>query len=86
MKNLTTEIDRCASTDAGVLINGASGTGKELVATHIHYHSKRKLEKFVPINCGSLPQDLIESELFGYEKGSFTGATGDKQGLFEICP
>jgi DNA-binding NtrC family response regulator len=85
MKNLTSEIQRCAATDANILINGASGTGKELVATHIHYQSKRKFEKFVPINCGSLPQDLIESELFGYEKGSFTGATMDKQGLFEIA-
>lgn len=85
MRNLSTEILKCASTDANILINGASGTGKELVATHIHYKSNRKFEKFVPINCGSLPQDLIESELFGYEKGAFTGATVEKQGLFEIA-
>jgi len=85
MENLNSEILRCAATDANILINGASGTGKELVATHIHYHSERKFEKFVPINCGSLPQELIESELFGYEKGSFTGATVDKQGLFEVA-
>jgi DNA-binding NtrC family response regulator len=85
MENLSKEIHRCATTDANVLINGASGTGKELVATHIHYQSTRRFEKFVPINCGSLPQELIESELFGYEKGSFTGATTDKQGLFEVA-
>ncbi len=85
MKNLSKEILRCATTDANVLINGASGTGKELVATHIHYQSTRRFEKFVPINCGSLPQELIESELFGYERGAFTGATTDKQGLFEVA-
>lgn len=85
MKNLKDEIVRCAITYANILINGASGTGKELVAMHIHYLSERKFEKFIPINCGSLPQELIESELFGYEKGSFTGATADKQGLFEIA-
>jgi transcriptional regulator with GAF, ATPase, and Fis domain len=66
-----------------VLISGASGTGKELVAVNIHYESKRKLENFVPINCGSIPHDLLESELFGYEKGSFTGANTSKRGLFE---
>jgi DNA-binding NtrC family response regulator len=85
MNNLKDEISRCALSDANILINGASGTGKELVATHIHYLSERKFEKFVPINCGSLPQTLIESELFGYEKGAFTGAISDKPGLFEIA-
>jgi len=78
-------IFKSANTDTTVLIRGASGTGKELVATHIHYLSKRKYEKFVPINCGSLPPELIESELFGYEKGSFTGAQKRKLGLFEVA-
>jgi two-component system response regulator AtoC len=66
-----------------VLISGSSGTGKELVAQHIHLKSKRRFENFVPINCGSIPSELVESELFGYEKGSFTGANAAKMGLFE---
>jgi len=78
-------INKSANTDTTILIRGASGTGKELVAAHIHYLSKRKYEKFVPINCGSLPHELIESELFGYEKGSFTGAQNKKLGLFEVA-
>jgi two-component system, NtrC family, response regulator AtoC len=68
-----------------VLISGPSGTGKELVALNIHYLSQRRAERFVPINCGSLPQDLVESELFGYEKGAFTGAGAKKLGLFEVA-
>ncbi len=82
---LRQQIEKCADTDASVLVTGVSGTGKELVAIHIHYRSKRKLENFVPINCGSIPVDLIESELFGYEKGAFTGAHNSKRGLFEIA-
>jgi transcriptional regulator with PAS, ATPase and Fis domain len=66
-----------------VVIYGKSGTGKELVATNIHYLSSRGLENFVPINCGSIPGELIESELFGFEKGSFTGAQENHPGLFE---
>jgi two-component system, NtrC family, response regulator AtoC len=85
MRKLREEIQKAAQTDATVLIHGGSGTGKELVATHIHYHSRRKLENFIPINCGSLPQELIESELFGFEKGSFTGAQTKKPGLLEIA-
>jgi DNA-binding NtrC family response regulator len=85
MKRLTKEIERAAQQDATVLISGASGTGKELVATHIHYLSRRKYENLVTINAGSLPQDLIESELFGFEKGSFTGAVSSKKGLFEVA-
>lgn len=83
--NLQKEIDKIANQDTTVLIYGASGTGKELVAAHIHYRSKRKFEKFVTINSGSLPNELIESELFGFEKGSFTGAYASKLGLFEIA-
>ncbi|MCB1198095.1 MAG: sigma 54-interacting transcriptional regulator [Deltaproteobacteria bacterium] len=65
------------------LITGESGTGKELVARTIHQQSKRKNKNFVTINCGAIPEQLLESELFGYVKGSFTGATTDKKGLFE---
>jgi len=82
---LKEQIDRAASQDVTVLISGESGTGKELVATHIHYKSKRRFEKFVTVNSGSLPQELIESELFGFEKGSFTGAYQQKAGLFEVA-
>lgn len=85
IKSVREQIARCAETNANVLVLGASGTGKELVAANIHYSSKRKLENFVPINCASLPDHLIESELFGFEKGSFTGATANKKGLFEVA-
>ncbi len=85
MLQLIENLERYAKSDANILINGASGTGKELVAWHIHLKSKRKYENFVPINCGSIPAELIESELFGFEKGSFTGASGNKAGLFEIA-
>lgn len=85
VKRLIKQIEKAAQQDANVLISGASGTGKELVATHIHYLSKRKYENFVTINAGSIPQDLIESELFGFEKGSFTGAVSPKKGLFEVA-
>ena len=85
MDEVKQNITRLAKNDATVLITGASGTGKELVAYNIHYRSNRKYEKFIPINCGSLPSDLIESELFGYERGSFTGAGNKKEGLFELA-
>ncbi len=85
MLQLKETIEKYARTDVTVLISGASGTGKELVAWNIHLKSRRRFEKFVPINCGSIPQELIESELFGYEKGSFTGANAPKMGLFEIA-
>ena len=85
MLQLKENIEKYAKSDVNILINGASGTGKELVAWNIHLKSKRKYENFVPINCGSIPAELIESELFGYEKGSFTGANSNKQGLFEVA-
>ncbi|MDX1702222.1 MAG: sigma-54 dependent transcriptional regulator [Melioribacteraceae bacterium] len=84
-ETLKSQIQKYSATDVNILIQGDSGTGKELVANNIHYNSKRKLERFIPINCGSLPHDLIESELFGYEKGAFTGATSKKPGLFEVA-
>lgn len=85
MIHLKESIDRYAVNDVNILINGPSGTGKELVAWNIHLKSKRKYENFVPINCGSIPADLIESELFGYRKGAFTGASISKPGLFEVA-
>lgn len=85
MESLRKQIEHCAQNDSTLLITGPSGSGKELVAKHIHYLSKRKYENFVPINCGSLPDNLIESELFGFEKGAFTGATSAKPGLFEVA-
>lgn len=74
---------RIADTDASVLITGDSGTGKEVVARYIHKSGNRKNNAFVVINCASLPENLLEVELFGYEKGAFTGATSTKIGLFE---
>ncbi|MCX5832010.1 MAG: sigma-54 dependent transcriptional regulator [Deltaproteobacteria bacterium] len=78
-------IKKVANTNANVLILGESGTGKELVAEAIHENSARKSMPFVVINCGGIPENLLESELFGYMKGSFTGAYSDKPGLFEIA-
>jgi two-component system response regulator AtoC len=85
MIHLKEFIEKYAKSDVNILISGASGTGKEWVAWNIHLKSRRKFEKFVPINCGSIPHELIESELFGYEKGSFTGANATKMGLFEVA-
>ncbi len=85
VQHLKNEIIKYSQSDVNILISGSSGTGKELVAYNIHYKSDRKFENFVTINCGSVPQELIESELFGYEKGSFTGADKRKPGLFEIA-
>jgi DNA-binding NtrC family response regulator len=85
ISKIKSEIEKCAKSNVSTLIRGDSGTGKELVAYNIHYKSKRKYENFIPINCGSLPQDLVESELFGYEKGAFTGAHIKKPGLFELA-
>jgi two-component system response regulator PilR (NtrC family) len=78
-------IRKTAATKTNVLINGESGTGKELVARAIHFNSDRKEKPFVTVNCGAIPETLIESELFGHTKGSFTGAVAQKQGLFEAA-
>ncbi len=78
-------IEQVADSDATVLILGESGTGKEVVVRNIHYHSKRRGRPFVPINCGAIPPDLLESELFGHEKGAFTGAISARQGRFEMA-
>ncbi len=78
-------IEQVSSTEANVLILGESGTGKEVVARNIHYHSARRSGPFVPINCGAIPADLLESELFGHEKGAFTGAITARKGRFELA-
>ena len=78
-------IEKIAATNSTVLICGESGTGKELVARAIHYNSDRKNEPMIPVNCGAIPEDLLESELFGYEKGAFTGAVKTRVGRFELA-
>jgi two-component system NtrC family response regulator len=85
MQEIFELIERIASAEATVLIQGESGTGKELVAKAIHFNSPRKENRFVAINCSALPESLLESELFGYERGAFTGANKKKKGLFEIA-
>ncbi len=82
MQNIMNLVDRIAPTDTTVLILGESGTGKELIAREIHHRSKRLNNSFVTISCAALPETLLESELFGYKKGAFTGANTDKDGLF----
>jgi sigma-54 specific flagellar transcriptional regulator A len=78
-------IQQVANSDANVLILGESGTGKEVVARNLHYYSNRRDKAFVPVNCGAIPADLLESELFGHEKGAFTGAISSRQGRFELA-
>ena len=85
MQNLRRMIVKLARNQAPVYISGESGTGKELAARLIHQQGPRAASAFVPVNCGAIPQDLVESELFGHKKGSFTGAVSDKQGLFQAA-
>ena len=84
-KKVREMIERVAPLLSTILITGESGTGKELVARAIHRQSPRVKQKFIPINCGAIPENLIESELFGHKKGAFTGALRDKQGLFKVA-
>ncbi|MDR3568921.1 MAG: sigma-54 dependent transcriptional regulator [Syntrophobacteraceae bacterium] len=85
MQKLYGVIKRVAKTDSTILITGESGTGKELIANAIHYQSPRCDMPFVPINCGAIPEELLESELFGHEKGAFTGAFKERRGRFELA-
>jgi DNA-binding NtrC family response regulator len=83
MQEVFKMIERVANTDSTILVLGESGTGKELVARALHFNSRRQFAPFVPVNCSALPENLLESELFGHRRGSFTGAISDKKGLFE---
>src|SRR5262249_56270805 len=85
MQEVTRQVEQVAPTDATVLVLGESGTGKELVARTIHDHSPRRRAPFVAVNCAAIPDTLLESEIFGHEKGSFTGATGRRPGCFELA-
>jgi two-component system response regulator PilR (NtrC family) len=85
MKTILALVEKIADTASTVLIQGESGTGKELIARAIHFNSPRKERPFVSINCGALPDELLESELFGHTRGSFTGAVAAKKGLFEVA-
>ena len=85
MKDIFRFVERVAGSDLSVLICGESGTGKEVVANAIHRHSPRKNNPFVVVNCGAIPENLLESELFGHEKGAFTGAHAQKKGKFELA-
>jgi DNA-binding NtrC family response regulator len=85
MQNVFSAIAKAASTSATTLITGESGTGKELVARAIHYNSSRNSAPFVPVNCGAIPGELLESELFGHIKGAFTGATETRAGFFQTA-
>jgi two-component system nitrogen regulation response regulator NtrX len=85
IKKVIADALRIAATQANVLISGESGTGKELIASTLHAHSDRRDAPFVKVNCSAIPESLVESELFGYEKGAFTGAVAAKRGLFELA-
>ena len=85
MRSVLNLVSRVSRSDATVLIAGESGTGKELIAKGIHFSGKRKDKPFIPINCAAIPETLIEAELFGYKRGSFTGATQDTKGKFEAA-
>lgn len=85
IKNVRDMMAQVAEKEVTVLITGESGTGKEVVARNLHYHSERRDKPFVPVNCGAIPAELLESELFGHEKGAFTGAISTRQGRFELA-
>lgn len=85
MKTVYMLIDKLKDVDTNVVITGESGTGKELVARAIHFGGKRKKERFEEVNCAAIPETLLEEELFGHKKGSFTGAMEDRHGRFEVA-
>jgi len=85
IKKIKTIIRQVANSDSNILILGQSGTGKEIIASCIHQHSNRHAKPFIPLNCGAIPSELMESELFGHEKGAFTGAIAKRPGRFELA-
>ncbi len=85
MQEIFSLIEKISGTDSTVLITGESGTGKEMAARAVHFHGKRKDKPFVTVNCGALPDNLLESELFGHVKGAFTGAVAHKKGMFQVA-
>jgi two-component system response regulator HydG len=85
MRELYRTVQSVAATDVAVIIQGETGTGKELIAKAIHHHSARRTKGFVAVNCGALTETLLESEIFGHEKGAFTGATNQRKGIFEVA-
>jgi len=85
MKEIFNTIDKVSASDSTILIYGESGTGKELVARAIHFHSERRNQQMISVNCGAIPEELLESELFGHEKGAFTGAIRNRMGRFELA-
>ncbi len=85
MSRLLGQVEKVAATDATVLIHGESGSGKEVIARAVHHYSARSSQSWVDVNCAALPENLLESELFGYEKGAFSGADSAKAGLFELA-
>src|SRR5207237_5450622 len=85
LRQVYEQVTQVARTNTTVLLRGESGTGKELIAHAIHYNSSRAKKPFIKVSCAALPHDLIESELFGYEKGAFTGAHGSKKGRFDAA-
>src|SRR5262245_47607009 len=85
MEKILNVCQRVALTDSTVLLSGESGTGKELIARYVHKNSKRASNPFIPVNCGAIPPDLLESEMFGHERGAFTGAVGSRMGLFQLA-
>jgi len=85
MQDVLGTVERVSTTNSTVLLGGESGVGKDLIARAIHEHSRRSAGPFIKINCTAIPENLLESELFGYEKGAFTGANNSKPGRFELA-
>ena len=85
MQHVYQLIEKLKDVETSVLVSGESGTGKELVSRAIHYSGQRKNENFVTVNCGAIPEGLLEEEFFGHKKGSFTGAVADKAGKFVLA-